>query len=186
MKVLLALFYFLLALFYFLLEPQIFGYGVGTEWWTHITYMVCHANILHLLMNLIGYASCCKMNKALGILFPSIVCGFIGAIVGSFLFVPVRLTVGFSGVVYGMFGAPVGWLLISRLRITSNRFFAKYIASVIVGLAIPFLFPGVNAMIHVTSLLISIMLMYMYGFYREFINYMHKYKNSAQNKISIA
>lgn len=89
-----------------MLLPVSLGYSPGSPAYTHVTYMIVHANVFHMLGNLVCWlwlAPACSRWA-----FPSavvaVLCSFIPQLQ------PADVTVGFSGVLFAM----VGFLLGSR------------------------------------------------------------------------
>ena len=111
----------------FILFDNSLGYTSASAWWTHITYNFQHANIWHLLVNLIAFWCVFKSlerhiqpYKIVAIsLAVSIVCSFLTAH-------PTIPTVGASGMIYAMIGMlfsinGVHYLKVSKSLKKSNR-----------------------------------------------------------------
>ena len=105
-----------------------YGASPYSAWWTHFTYIFCHASIIHRLINIyILYRL---------VLIPSVVpyrtaTGIGIAVLSSFLYLsPQVITVGFSGVVFALLG-------ISTSEHYTHRTLALVLASILPTIFLP-------------------------------------------------
>lgn len=106
----------------------------------HVLYPLCHANVWHLLANLVCvWMIPCEFHLSTTFL-SAVLCSFLPCFVSE-------LTVGFSGVLFCVVG--MSWGRVRRFRdmIWRNKWF----------LVIPFFIPHINAFIHVYCMLFGFM-----------------------------
>lgn len=120
------------------------GYGTDTPWWTHIIYIMCHANVFHLAGNLLCLwlmKGRLHMPEAMTI---AIAASFLPSVTpeGS-------VTLGLSGVLFAIVGIKWG----KACRFTGML---KYCLPAVIITA---LFPNVNWVIHAYTLFLG----YAYG-----------------------
>lgn len=135
----------------FLFLPK-YGYDSQSGVMEHILYPISHANIFHLLVNIL----CLWMVRcpvSIHITYPIAV---IASFFPSFCLFGGSLTMGFSGILFAMVGITWG-------RINS---FKRMVGKNIWYLIIPFFIPNINAFIHVYCLLFG----FAYGLYLYNIN----------------
>lgn len=114
------------------------GYSDGSQWWTHIIYMLCHANIFHLAGNLL-----CLMLMRPKLHAPA---ATLIAIAATFL--PSMTdyeTIGLSGMLFAMSGIKWG-------QYGNVRGMMKYC---VIITAITILIPNVNWCIHLYCAMIG-------------------------------
>ncbi len=125
LSVVLVIFYFFLPAFSFPCD----------NFWGHVLYPLSHANIYHLLANIL----CFWMIRTRMHLVLSYLCAVICSFLPCFMSEP---TMGFSGVLFCMVG--ISWGKVHRFKdmIWNNKWF----------LALSFMLPHVNAFIHLYCL----------------------------------
>lgn len=111
------------------------GYTNNSEWHTHILYMLAHANIFHLLGNLL----CLWMIRGGLNLFSSVFIAFACSFLPAFTLEP---TMGFSGVIFAIVGSK--WGAYGQLWNMCKK--------VLPFVLLTALIPNVNAAIHIYCL----------------------------------
>ena len=124
----------LLVVVWYFLMPQ-FGFTGAWDLRPHLLYPLCHANVWHLLANVL----CLWMIPSESHLLTAFVCSVLCSYLPCFVTEP---TMGLSGVLFAIVG--ISWGKVRRFRdmFWKNRWF----------LIIPVFIPHVNAFIHVYCL----------------------------------
>jgi rhomboid protease GluP len=146
------------GLFGFLAPSQPALYALGMtgavpwahgRWWTLLTAIYLHANLLHILFNLLwvrqlapGVQECFGRSRLVVIFTAS---GVLGFVVGNAM--GVAWTVGASGAVFGLLGAMVRYGQ-SRGGVFGLAVFRQYGQWALVVFIMGFLMPGVNNLAH--------------------------------------
>ena len=140
-KVIVSLF---LVVWYFTM-PQIGFNGFDTHLYgelsEHFIYSVCHANIWHLLANILClWMIPCALHLSFSFLL-AVLCSFLPCFTGE-------PTMGFSGVLFAIVG--ISWGRVGRFKdmIWRNKWF----------LIIPVFIPHVNALLHIYCLVAGYLL----------------------------
>ena len=158
----------LLIALYFILDPHKAGYTHTSQLYTHITYIFAHANLFHLITNLIAFFFAWRILAKLNIIKESIITSLLSAILASFVHCSLFIvhskapTVGASGAIYAMIAAPIAGILAKRLKITNRNLFVKSYTCIAIATAIQLLIPNINTTIHIASFLINIPLLFTY------------------------
>lgn len=127
------------------------GYCVGSPWWTHLTYMFFHTNILHIAINLWAYSLFSKalMNIRWQQLIPF---AYVISVAMSFLTnIYDKPTIGMSGVIYAMLG----------ILVTASDYNIKLVKPLILVItanAIIFFFNTSNVILHMSCLVSGILI----------------------------
>lgn len=131
------------------------GYGDGSGLCSHLFYIFSHANIWHLLANIVCiWLIRCPFHLVAALLV-SVLCSFIPCFVSG-------ETYGFSGVLFGVVG--ISWGIVGRFKdmLLRNKWY----------FLIPFMLPHVNACLHLYCALLG----YLFGYYA--------YRKSERYKLS--
>jgi membrane associated rhomboid family serine protease len=117
-----------------------YGYYKGSGIVSHIIYPFLHANIFHLLGNMLALYFMCRHTKSLFI-------AYIIAIISSFIAYSSLPTIGLSGVVYACVGL-LGFLPNKNISKAAKGLFLSYI---VIGLIIP----SLNGTLHLCCVVIG-------------------------------
>ena len=94
----------LVFVFVYILFGNEIGFATNSPWWTHLTYSLQHANILHLVINTLVFINVFRVMQGFTSwkeLLPLI---YVIAVGASFFATKDIPTVGASGMIYAMFG----------------------------------------------------------------------------------
>jgi len=118
------------------------GFTSTSPWWTHITYNFAHANVFHLILNMIVFV---KLYDIVDwkVLFLGVL---ISTVVSFVPFLAHGYTVGFSGVLFAMLGFVYVYKKISWRSYLINA------AWIVVGSAIGLCTQNVNVWLHIACL----------------------------------
>lgn len=119
------------------------GYDSGSDILSHVFYMFSHANIWHLMANIVCiWMVRCPFHLC-GALLAGVVCSFVPSFCSS-------LTYGFSGVLFAVVG--ISWGEVGRFRdmLWRNKWY----------FLIPFVLPHVNGFLHLYCALLGYLLGY--------------------------
>ena len=138
-----------LAVWYFAMPGFSFGGGCGdtaTCWTGHVLYPLCHANVWHLLANIVclWMIPCCLYLGSS--YFVAVVCSLLPCFLDEG-------TCGFSGVLFAVVGMSWGRVRRFREMLWRNKWW----------LVIPVFIPHVNALLHIYCLVAG----YIVGYYRK-------------------
>jgi membrane associated rhomboid family serine protease len=137
--------------------------------------MFAHANLFHLVINLITFGCMFTVCDRLNILKETLIIAFISAVLSSFVLMPDIITVGMSGFAYAMVSAPFAAVSSKRFVITNGRVFMRYAVLVAAGLLAGFFIRSVNAIIHIASFSIGFVLLFLhYRFMHKILSFVQK------------
>lgn len=151
--------YVILVISYLLTRSTYSLYGVSpsSAWWTHITYIFCHATLFHLICNMYIFYRL--------ILIPSVVTyrvwySIVIAIISSLIYLPPQsIMVGFSGAVFALLG-----LIVSEHY--THRNFVLALLSSLYSLLIPGISGGTHMLCFILGFIsfrgINILIQYTY------------------------
>jgi membrane associated rhomboid family serine protease len=162
MKALLWVTASVLCVCYAALDIGEMGYSATSRLYTHVTYMFCHVNVFHLLVNELSLVCVWRLCGRLNIIRESAVISFVSAVSGSFVPYGDSLTVGMSGFVYGMVSVMYGGILSGRLIVEVRRLFVYFTISIAAGLMSGFIIRGVNGAVHASSFVTGLALSWSY------------------------
>lgn len=80
------------------------GFATNSPWWTHLTYSLQHASILHLVINTLVFINAFRVMEEFVSWKKLLLTIYICAVVASFVSIHTVPTVGASGMIYAMFG----------------------------------------------------------------------------------
>ena len=152
------LFILVFVLAYILFGTEL-GYTVTSPFYTHLTYMLQHSTIIHLVINSIAFIAVFNnlqkwVNKWLiaGIMTLS---GFIASFLSQYE-IP---TVGASSMIYGMIGMYISITLFSKqIKIANTRKYLLFLTCIGIGLLVSLLKNNSNFFVHLYSLVIGFVL----------------------------
>ena len=148
---------------FFAFDNKPLGFTSTSPLYTHFTYNFAHANILHLLTNVIAYTYIHKITDKLNITKEATISSFLSAIAASFLIISDKPTVGASGFLYAMFAAMIAGVISGRMKITNKKQFATFYGSIALATALqPLVSHNINFAIHILSFTINIFLLFTY------------------------
>lgn len=138
-------------LFCYVVLPSV-GYGYSSDISSHVFYIFSHANIWHLLANIVCIWLIRCPFHLVGSLLVVILCSFLPCFTSE-------LTYGFSGVLFCTVG--ISWGVVGRFRdmLWKNKWY----------FLIPFLLPHVNVFLHLYCALLGYLLGYCV--YRNVVRY---------------
>lgn len=133
------------------------GYSDSSKWWTHISYIFAHVNVLHLVINSMAFFTLFKLLQQIVYKWWLLLIAFGVAIAGSYFASYSIDTKGASGVVYVLLGA-FTWMAISdRIRFKQAYYNFVFAFGVIAGLAISGLNPSSNTALHLFCYLVGVL-----------------------------
>lgn len=137
-------------------HASLFGYHSESDLISHFIYPFFHANIFHLLGNLLGIYFIARHIK-------SIIVSYFIAVIASFIAYSSMPTIGFSGVLYAFIG--LSGLLFNKN--VSKVTIAIMLIYVLIGL----LLPTINGFLHITCLVLGCLFFLikkkLYGYIRD-------------------
>lgn len=118
------------------------------------TYPLVHANIFHLVANMIVLYLFLRFAVDIKTWAGFIVCGYMAS-VGAYLLYNNPLVVGASGFVYGIMGM---YIAFAYRSLWNSKFYGSlFFISVVIALAVGFIIPGLAGLLHLYAIIIGYM-----------------------------
>ncbi len=140
---------------FFLLAAEQYGFNRSSPTYTHVTYIFVHANLLHLILNMVAYVAVYNICKRIKIHRESFIFAFVSAIFASFINVTEVLTVGASGMIYAITACIAASVASGYKSLINPKAFFKFLFTVAIGLIASFFFKSINGAIHLNSFIIG-------------------------------
>lgn len=129
------------------------GYTETSPFYTHFTYILAHANPVHLFINMFVFW---KVYDRVGI--EGFIAGLMAGILASFIAYS-KETVGASGLIFGM----MGFMYVVRTISFKNYLIVAF--WITVGSLIGLLSQNVNIMLHLVALFIGVVIGFVYSLF---------------------
>lgn len=133
------------------------GYSDTSPLYTHFTYMLQHASLIHLTLNTISFLSFFAILKK--VINPCLLTAYAytAALIASFLSIHPKPTVGASGMIYALIAIYITLTLKGKkMALTDKRKYILWLIFLILSTAITALSPNINNLNHLSAFLIGI------------------------------
>jgi membrane associated rhomboid family serine protease len=146
--------YVFIFIIVFILFDLDLGYTTNSSLYTHLTYILQHASIVHLVLNSLAFISMFRtMQKFINkYLLSGLI--IIISFTSSFFAMYNTPTVGASAMIYAMVGMYFGMTIFyNNIKITDIKKYLLFTSTVIISLSVSFFKPNSNFDLHCFSIL---------------------------------
>lgn len=148
---------------YYMLGTSYESVALNNEWWRIFTYGFVHADIMHLLFNMIALYSLADAVVSFTSTRFALLTYFIALIIsglGATFLAPDTATVGASGAIYGLFGILI-YFAIKLSRQGYHDMFRSLAPVIVINLMITIM-PGVSLVGHLAGLVAGLVASFIY------------------------
>ena len=147
---------FILATFVF---GNFQGYSLSSSFFTHFTYHLAHASILHLAINVYTVFSLIRILKQIINPYKLVIIAYFISVAASFVSSYELPTVGASGFAYALVGAFSRALYNNKISFQKQPYLLIFHSGVALGILITLIHPGSNGMLHLISYILGFFLL---------------------------